>query len=233
MPYDPASGQWVDEDLEVSTRMTGLMSQDSPYLQQARTEGLKQANRRGLMNSSIAVGAVENERIKAVLPIASQESSQANQRYMQGRGLQSTDVTQQRDIASNETLTREGHQLQRDLQASDNTLRYNMQGRDIENQRWMANLDATTRQTMQGLDLETQNRIANMNVASADRESAATLAARFEAMYADTINSLMNNADVPAEERQIYMDHASQVRNSNFALLEQLYGIDLQWDEAA
>ena len=45
-------------------------------MRQARTDGLKQANRRGLMNSSIGIGAAQSEAIKAATPIASQESQE-------------------------------------------------------------------------------------------------------------------------------------------------------------
>lgn len=48
-------------------------------MRSARTEGLKQANRRGLANSSIGIGAARREAISAAAPIASQESQQAMQ----------------------------------------------------------------------------------------------------------------------------------------------------------
>ena len=43
----------------------------------ARTEGLKAANRRGLMNSSMAIDASQDAILKNVLPIASQDAAQA------------------------------------------------------------------------------------------------------------------------------------------------------------
>jgi hypothetical protein len=221
MPYDPASGQWTDEDTNVETRMNNLLSKDNEYMQQARTEGLNQSNRRGLLNSTMGVTAVEDSRIRAALPIASQDASQAHSREQLGRQLQSTDVTQRRGLASDEALTREGYGLQRELQAGDIASRERMQG-----------VDNTVRQNMQALDLEFQDRIARLEVGAEQRGRAGALAASFEQGYNSMLETIMNNPDIPADARQTYMDHAARIRESNVALIEQLYGIDLQWETA-
>jgi len=90
-----AQGVWTPEDDSVSTRVTGLMSQQSPLMEMARTSGLKAANRRGLLNSSMAVGAAENEAYKAAIPIASQEAQQVAQ-----KNLQHMTTAGQKDIAA-------------------------------------------------------------------------------------------------------------------------------------
>ena len=64
---------------DIAARITQLTSKDSDWMRSARTEGLKQANRRGLANSSIGIGAARREAISAAAPIASQESQQAMQ----------------------------------------------------------------------------------------------------------------------------------------------------------
>ncbi|QUT04063.1 hypothetical protein KFK14_12990 [Sphingobium phenoxybenzoativorans] len=57
--------------------MAGLTSTDSPLMRNARASGLAQANRRGLVNSSIAGQASETAALAAATPIASQEAAQA------------------------------------------------------------------------------------------------------------------------------------------------------------
>jgi hypothetical protein len=69
-----------------------------------------------------------------------------------------------------------------------------------------------------------------MNVSASERNSASSLAASFEQSYAQMIATIMNNPDIPSADRQRYMDHAGRVRDSNLALVEQMYGIDLQWE---
>lgn len=66
---------WGGKDDNVAKRIAQITSENSPLMQQARTTGLQQANRRGLSNSSMAVGASQAEAIRAAAPIASQEAT--------------------------------------------------------------------------------------------------------------------------------------------------------------
>jgi len=94
MAYNATTGKWDEEDATVSTRVTGLMSKNSPFMQQAKTQATKASNRRGLMNSSMAVTAGLDSGYRAAVPIASQDASQAHQRNMQER-----DIANQTNIA--------------------------------------------------------------------------------------------------------------------------------------
>ena len=58
----------------VAGQMRGLLAENSPYLQVARTGALQTAAGRGLLNSSIAAGAGEEAAIKQALPIAQQDA---------------------------------------------------------------------------------------------------------------------------------------------------------------
>ena len=78
-PSSATSGLPSGND-DIAARIAQLTSKDSAWMRGARTEGLKQANRRGLVNSSIGIGAAQREVIGAAAPIASQESQQALQR---------------------------------------------------------------------------------------------------------------------------------------------------------
>jgi hypothetical protein len=64
----------VNDDSVVQNRMTGLLGENSKYLQLARNNAMMQANSRGLLNSSIAAGAGENAAIQNALPIAQQDA---------------------------------------------------------------------------------------------------------------------------------------------------------------
>lgn len=86
MPFN-AQGVWVPENDDVAPRLNSLTASTSPYIQQARAAGMASANKRGLLNSSMAAGAAEGAAIGAALPIASQEAqqiAQKNSQTMQG-----------------------------------------------------------------------------------------------------------------------------------------------------
>lgn len=80
-----------------------------------------------------------------------------------------------------------------------------------------------------------QNSATNLqreNIAAYDREKAASLAAAYEQTYSSLFNSIMSNPDIPAAARESYLAQIGAQRDSNLGLLEQFYGIQLQWNPA-
>jgi len=81
LPKTGTSAAWLGTqaqvDDSVATKVNDIASKDSALNQMARTEGLKAANRRGLLNSSMAIGESQDAVLKNALPIASQDAAQA------------------------------------------------------------------------------------------------------------------------------------------------------------
>ena len=73
--YNPEISEVSAETDTVAGQMESLLSKDSPYLTQARTRAAEGMNARGLLNSSIAIGAGEAAAYDAALPIASQDAN--------------------------------------------------------------------------------------------------------------------------------------------------------------
>ncbi len=92
-------------------------------------------------------------------------------------------------------------------------------------------LESTERIAQQ--DQELRERIAGMNLSANERNAAATLIAGFEATYSQTIAGIYANTEIPAAERQRYLDHAAATRDSNLNLVEQMFGIELDWGTGA
>lgn len=72
-PYQETLGT-VDPESTVEGRLSGLLSQNNPYIDRARTEAAQLANRRGMLNTSMAAGAAEGAAIDRALPIAQQDA---------------------------------------------------------------------------------------------------------------------------------------------------------------
>ena len=85
-------------DESVTRAVTQTMAQDSPLMTQARTQGLQQGNRRGLLNSSMTVGAAQDSAYRAALPIAQQEAQQASARNMQSMDIAARERMMNTDI---------------------------------------------------------------------------------------------------------------------------------------
>ena len=72
-PYTETLGT-VDEQSTVEGRLGGLLSQNNPYIDRARTEAAQLANRRGMLNTAMAAGSAEGAAIDRALPIAQQDA---------------------------------------------------------------------------------------------------------------------------------------------------------------
>mgnify|MGYP003636497965 CR=1 FL=1 len=100
-----ADGTYKPDDEAIAPRVAELTSQDSPLMRQARTSGMAMGNRRGLINSSMAVGAAEGAALGVATPIASQESQQKYGKNVQFMQNQQQDKTTSATLASEEKRT--------------------------------------------------------------------------------------------------------------------------------
>lgn len=118
------------QDASVEAALTRLLSQDSDLMKQARTAGLQQAAQRGVLNSSIGIGAAQNEAIRAALPLAEQQAAQAAASNTQRYDL-AGQMDRLRAQAGFEQIARaEGYQYQTAL----NTQGYTFQAQQQANQ---------------------------------------------------------------------------------------------------
>jgi hypothetical protein len=97
-----AKGEWEPEDDGVETRVAKIAGADSMLMRQATGLGVAQANRRGLINSSIAGGAARAASLSSALPIASQEASQIASKNMQRMQTDTTMAQTHLELAQRE-----------------------------------------------------------------------------------------------------------------------------------
>jgi hypothetical protein len=158
-----AAPTWTPADASVDTQLDKILAKPSPLMRQARATGLQVANRRGLLNSSLAGQASQKALYDVAVPIASQNAAQINQTNLQQMGVNS------------------------------------------QEKGWA------------------------MTVASNDRARAQASADQAEQTYAQLLGSITNNTNIPAAMRDKYMEHISTLRDSYFKIIEQMYGINLDW----
>ncbi len=75
-----ASQTDLTEEQQVEAELARILGKDSPLLAQARAEAARYANSRGLQNTSMAAGMTQDAMVRAALPMAQQNASQAFQR---------------------------------------------------------------------------------------------------------------------------------------------------------
>ena len=73
----------ISDDALVENRLTGLMSQDNPLMQQADLQGRQYAQSNGLLSSSLSAGYARRAQLDSALPIAQQDAQTYSNRDLQ------------------------------------------------------------------------------------------------------------------------------------------------------
>lgn len=232
-----APGQ-VDDS--VANKVTALTKQDSPLMQAAQTEGLKIANRRGLLNSSIAAGASTGAALDRALPIASQDASQDFQRNQGARAFEYGMASQDSAQASSEGIAKAQRELEEKMQGTALAAADKQQIRDIASREGIAAAERALQTQMQqteinyqtgqrALDRNLQQTLASWNLRSSDRNAAAQMLTNMESMYQQSYQSIMANTALKSKDRSAQLNSAKNLRDRQLSLVEQMYAIDLSW----
>jgi hypothetical protein len=275
---------WTPQDDRVDTEVSRITAAGGKLMQQAKTDGLAGAQRRGLLNSSMAVGSSQAAVLNAALPMAQQNAAQtaqknlSSQEYGQSRGLQEqqgqitsglqkekfgydTSLAEQK-FGYDTSLSKQGYEQTRGLQEQkfgyDTSLEDQRFGNDSKlskqnfDQTWAVNdqklqqeyaladqqatnqaklSDQDFRQKLGLLDVDnaSKEKIASWNVSQYEKDRAMSALTAMEQLYAGEFSSITNNVDMPAEARNTYLNHIGRMRDSTLNLVEQMYGIDLNW----
>lgn len=98
-PWEVSGNQTVAEQIRQIT------SSGSPLMQGAETAGIAAANKRGLANSSIAVGEAQNSVLRTALPIAQQDASTYAQAGQFNANAQNQANAQNAQLGTNVSLS--------------------------------------------------------------------------------------------------------------------------------
>lgn len=227
-------------DDSVANKVTALTKQDSPLMQAAQTEGLKIANRRGLLNSSIAAGASTGAALDRALPIASQDASQDFQRNQGARAFEYGMASQDSAQASSEGIAKAQRELEEKMQGTALAAADKQQIRDIASREGIAAAERALQTQMQqteinyqtgqrALDRNLQQTLASWNLRSSDRNAAAQMLTNMESMYQQSYQSIMANTALKSKDRSAQLNSAKNLRDRQLSLVEQMYAIDLSW----
>ena len=165
--------------------LSEMMKQGSPLMDQAKTAGLQMANQRGLLSSSMAVGAAQDAQVRAMVPLAQQQAAQgaqanlSRQDFEQGRTLQGDQITSQQTMQGRDIESREA------MQGREIESRFGMQERDIAAQREAQTAQIAAQFGMQATDIAAQMERMQTDIAARVNLQAADIAAQRENQLRD------------------------------------------------
>lgn len=160
--YDP-SAFTVDRNQTVAGQLDDLIDQDSAYMQQASRRAAQAMNDRGLLNSSIAIGAGQTAAIESALPIATTDAGTFNQAMTNTVNAQN--AAKNFEAASKNTAALTNAQLGTNVNLSNaeatNKSRSEAYGAGTQLQ--LAGLDVQTRMALGQLDAATRTQLAHID----------------------------------------------------------------------
>jgi hypothetical protein len=231
---------WVDREEAPDVFMNELMRQDNPYMELARTQGLQQANQRGLLSSSMAVGAAQDAAIRATLPIAQQRGAQNTQRNLsnqqfgydqtlQGENIANQQLMQQRDIASAERVAQMQIAAQQAIASQQISAQMAMSRAQIAAQQSTANMQIQAQLNIATMNNDLQRQLAAMNLGARENELAVATLADNARTYENSRANILQNTQMSATARQDALDaiNAREATSNQAAL--SLFNIELNF----
>lgn len=131
-PEPPAKKPVRLAETDIGKLATDITSQDSEFMRNARTQGLQSVAARGLLSSTMAIQAAENEAYKAAMPLA-QSQAEINASRNENRLQRRFDATQNNKDRQFERTQKqqdrrfEGRQNNKDRQAQ-----YDLKDMDLD-----------------------------------------------------------------------------------------------------
>lgn len=195
----------------VQTHLKNIVQDDSPLMQQASRIATQKANERGLVNSSMAVGAAQDAVIGQAMPIA-QADAATYDRAM-------TNTANQQNAASQFTATAANNVALANQAATNEALKSQQQGSIALTDRKMtndvnlalANLDAQTKLSLTSMDNRTRSLLQSNQSAS-----------NAYVQTVQNINAIQNNNGLKGAAKQ------AAIENQLALLQEQLKQISSQ-----
>ena len=124
----------------VSWQMEQLLNQDSPYMQVAKQRAEEQAQRFGLLGSSMSVGATHRAAIESALPIAQQDAEISAKFGMQQQAAENQIGTIEAETELGSALMKQRMALEKQAQVLDQSFKMAAQGLDFESQTILADI---------------------------------------------------------------------------------------------
>jgi len=226
-----------DESKGVAGRVNQIASQDGPLMQLASTGAKQQANKLGMRNSSLAIGAGQKAVLEAATPIANadaglyQQQQLANQNASNNastanstnaitagmRGIELGENSRQFDASTalNSEQFNAAQRQQTEMAHLDIAAKNALADKDVNARRELASMDIASKAYLSDKDADSRRELANMDIqsraylAGVDRDTKLQLA-NVEATFK---NDIQNSANISNAWGSM-MERIGQVQNN-------------------
>jgi hypothetical protein len=190
----------VPKEEDPGKLLGGLLGQDSALLTRARATGTQIANRRGLLNSSMAAQASENAAIDVAVPLVSQQAQQNAASNLSAQGFGQSRILQNDSIDSQERMQERDLGSRRDLTGMEIESREKLSASDIASREKLTGMEIGSREKLTAQELASREGLAGREIASQEKRQAEQLATQRD----------LTGAEIASRERLNASDQAAQ-----------------------
>lgn len=213
-------------------------SQSNPLMRSAAAKGLATANRRGLMNSSIAAGAAQKETLDVVVPMAMQKAEFNANKNLEKDKLNYQKQLNRQSLSFEKALARQGHVYNKDIESDrfGYQTELNEQNYGYEKSLSKLNQDAQLRLAQEGWDVEKEmtqwkidwdKELASMNIGADNQKAAGTAFSSIWDNWTTMNATILNNEKIPAAERTKLLNSARSNMMKSVKMTEALYSVEV------
>lgn len=246
--YDPTK-QVMSGTSSVQNQLANITSNGSQLNTLAAADADRQSNRRGLLNSSIAVGAAQKSVLQSALPIAQQDAStsagtdsananfansasQFNAGSMNAAGqfnagaqnsvnLANIQARAQQAIADNNNKTNLA------IAGNDNATKTLLQSMDAASKLGLANIDADTKVKLTNLDAQSKVNLQTMLSSNQQLLQTNISASNIFSQYMTNLANISTNDKMDEAAKQRAADNQINALNAQLQAIGQISGLDL------
>lgn len=205
----------VDKPTEtVQGQLDSFLSSGSPILERARAGATQTANKRGLINSSIAAGAGESAAIDAATPIATSDANIYNQAAGQNLQYQNQAASQN---------SQQGTQV--NLSNATEQNKASSQNAQLSSQIAQSNADNNLKLIMQNADDATKTALATMDAQNRNLLQTNASAADLYKQGQTAISQIIMNKDLDGPAKNAAIAQQLQLMKNGMSLIGNISGL--------
>ena len=202
----------------VAGQMRGLLAENSPYLQVARTGALQTAASRGLLNSSIAAGAGEEAAIKQALPIAQQDA----QTY--------ADIGKQNAKAySDSILNTQVAQLEHQKSLANAKITGALTTQEAQKQFELQRISEAGQLQRQEIENAMKAVLQDDQLESAERQQLSQVIGSMGNEALGAVERILRDTNIEANAKQSAIDAVMSNYRANSSTAGAIFGLNLRW----
>lgn len=224
--YAPTA-QTVSEKSTVQNQLANITANGSALNTQAEVAANKAMAGRGLLNTSIAVGAARDAVIKNALPIAQQDAgTYAN---TDSANAQFSNTADQFNAGQKNQITGQLISADTSLAVADKNIKSQQLISDKDNatKLQMQQLDTETKKALAGLDEQTKVKLQNLDASDKQLLQTNISAANAYAQLAQALANISTSTTMDAAAKQQATDNQIGLFRQNLQALGKVSGLDL------